>query len=397
MSDDANPKEAPATHGPNGDLIEWAKSGTGLPRELMSTPGGFLWWYLDVVDENGSGMVVIWSFGLPFLPGYIDACRRNRPQLPANRPSLNVAVYRQGNPDFYLLKEFDGDDADWNLRADGDDWRFGNSIIESTVDGNQRTLRLRLRLDVPHLDSRTDIDFVASGPGIHRSGEVHDPSARSFVPDTRHNWTPLLCNQSASATVDIGGEIRRLSGRVYHDRNGGFAPLHQLGIRHWSWGRIALPQRELIYYVLDGRDDTTQTLLLTVDSAGCIRRLDGAALIRRGSQTNRGGLQWWSSMTVAVDGRPWLDIEHRDVVDSGPFYLRAILTATDQRGRRSRGVAEFCEPDRIDRRRHRPLVRMRVAHPEDNNSMWLPLFCGPRRGRIRRMLRSLLPDTGGPS
>ena len=62
--------------------------------EALTAPGGFVWWYLDLTDGAGNGVVLIWSFGLPFLPGYADAARKGQGQSPASRPSLNVAVYK---------------------------------------------------------------------------------------------------------------------------------------------------------------------------------------------------------------------------------------------------------------------------------------------------------------
>ena len=38
-------------------------------QALLDVPGGFLWCYLDLVDATGDGLVLVVSFGLPFLPG----------------------------------------------------------------------------------------------------------------------------------------------------------------------------------------------------------------------------------------------------------------------------------------------------------------------------------------
>ena len=71
------------------------------------------------------------------------------------------------------------------------------------------------------------------------------------------------------------------------------------------------------------------------------------------------------------------------VVDSGPFYMRYLTRARAGDGEAT-GVAELIRPDRIDLARHRPFVRMRVQQPS-SNSAWLPLFSGPKQGRIRRL------------
>ena len=73
------------------------------PPATLQSSGGFLWWYLDLTDDDGNGMVLIWSFGLPFLPGLASEARAGRPKQPAESPSVNVVLYRNGRADFCLL------------------------------------------------------------------------------------------------------------------------------------------------------------------------------------------------------------------------------------------------------------------------------------------------------
>ena len=54
---------------------------------LPEAPGGFCWWYVDLVDERGDGAVLIWGFALPFLepPTALPA---------AERPFVNLEIGR---------------------------------------------------------------------------------------------------------------------------------------------------------------------------------------------------------------------------------------------------------------------------------------------------------------
>ncbi len=104
---------------------------TPIPFEVIDAPGGFAWWYVDAFDADENGMVVIWSFGLPFLPGYLHANRRGRPQTPRSRPSLNVVTYRNGKPDFYLLQEYPADRCGWTREGEREVWTFGHSRFEA--------------------------------------------------------------------------------------------------------------------------------------------------------------------------------------------------------------------------------------------------------------------------
>lgn len=374
-------------------LIELSAPGAGLSPRLLSSPGGFLWWYLDLIDDEKNGLVVIWSFGLPFLPGYTHAARVGRPQRPRQRPSLNVSVVRDGTLDFYLLQEFHPREVHWDPTPRGDRWKFGRSRIESFVAAGRRRVTADLHLDVPRCDDVAHVELEASGPGCVDDTGCHDPTRRRCRPIPQHDWTPLLAACRGRAQAMTGDAEITLRGRVYHDRNGGSAPLHRLGIDDWVWGRIAVGERELIYYDLNAKSGASQTLLLSIDAHGEIRHLEDCEFRRRRSRTNLAGLTWWPAMSVRRNGSAWLNIEAGDVVDSGPFYLRTLLEATDRKGRNFRGIGEVCDPDRVDLPHHRPLVKMRVHRRSGDNSMWLPLFSGPRSGRITRLIRSMLPIT----
>ncbi|MFP4600578.1 MAG: hypothetical protein ACLFVJ_20150 [Persicimonas sp.] len=381
-----------------------------LERQLLDAEGGFLWWYADMIDEHGDGLVLIWSYGLPFLPGYARTEKRGRPQKPRERPSLNLSIYRDGRLDFYLLQEFAPEQVDWS--ACGNLWRFGQSHLQTKDEGGRVELTADLDCAVGGCDERLVGRFELDGvPRQHvgfqpprkksRKGRGFPDEAHSVrvsgdsggqLPD--HDWTPRTGPAKATADLRHGEHVWRLEGRGYHDRNGGALPLHDLGIDHWVWGRAPLPGRELIYYLLweEGRD-TPVALGMTIDEHGRTELVDDLEVELGERRRNLGGLVWWRSLELTRAGRPWLSVRHSDVVDSGPFYMR-YLTEARLAGHTARGVGELCQPDRIDLDRHRPLVRMRVHDLDGRNSMWLPLFSGPKEGRVRRLFESWL--AGGP-
>jgi len=89
-----------------------------------------------------------------------------------------------------------------------------------------------------------------------------------------------------------------------------------------------------------------------------------------------------------LDGQTvWLDVKTRHLVDNGPFYRRFIVEGRAE-GQIAQGIGELLFPDKIDQDLMRPLVRMRVHRANLKNSMWLPLFCGPKDGRLGRLLAS---------
>ena len=81
---------------PGGLLITLSSADRPPAPAVLHAPRGFTWFYVDLVDNRGRGATLIWSWGLPFLPGYAQASRAGRPELPVNRPSVNVVVYGAG-------------------------------------------------------------------------------------------------------------------------------------------------------------------------------------------------------------------------------------------------------------------------------------------------------------
>lgn len=359
-----------ATHGP----ISLSNPDLPLDPGLLDAPGGFCWWYLDHVDEAGNGLVLIWSFGLPFLPGYLAAARAGHPEPAGLRPSLNLALYEDGKPSFYLLQEYPPDQVRW----DGDAWRFGDSQLRLQAEGDRRRLTV-------------DLDCPIPGSGDRLQGRIDVEGARTrFAPDApgrseTHEWSPVVGPSRLEADLRIGETAHRRSGWAYHDRNGGTLPFDRLGIDRWTWGRWASHEGTRIYYVLWTDADDGEPTAWGVDLAP-----DGRATFKQGLEVSlepaaraRYGMLHNPKMVLHDAGTPWLEVTTRRIVDDGPFYLRTYV----ERGADGAiGMGEWVAPDRIDKDWQRPLVRMRVHRTGGGNSMWLPLFSGPVRGRIKRLM-----------
>jgi len=368
-----------------------------LDPKLLTSPGGFAWWYADLRDHHGSGVVAIWSFGLPFLPGYASADRAGHAELPAARPSLNVAVYDRAQLVYYQLTEHAAEDASWDPEASR--WTFGRTqIVTTELGGGQRALHLALDCDVP-----------ASHERLVGTVELRGTAARGLtsrvapvpVGGAPHVWTPLIAPATGHAKLTVGGRpLLEISGRAYHDRNGGAVALHRLGMRHWLWGRVALDGEERIYFVCfpNERERAPLVVALTLRADGSCEEIVGARAERGGLRLARYGMPWWSRLVLTrPDGSVWLEVQSAAPIDDGPFYLRTPLDARSGDGERGYGIGELCRPSRIDRAIERPFVRMRVNRARAENSFFLPLFSGTRAGRVVRLLTQLAgtPRPGG--
>ena len=352
---------------------------------VLDCPGGFTWFYVDLIDERGWGATVIWSWGLPFLPGYAGAARAGRPELPVDRPSVNIVVYGDGRERFYLLSELPRAECQWS--ADGRSWRLGRStfawVDSPGVGGAAPTRALAADLDLAlPTGGRVTGELRLAGP-LRR--DCADQLAAAD-PDCTHTWTPMIAASRGSLALRTPAGDLRIDGRAYHDRNSAAQPLHELGIQSWWWGRLALPGRDLVFYRLTPSEPgaTPRDLVVELAADGSSRTVETQlepGRIRRSSW----GLRWYATATFRdPDGHP-VEVEVDAVLDNGPFYQRYLL-----RGRcgadEGYGVGENLVPDRVDTDLLRPLVRMRVHRAIGPNSMWLPLFSGDSAGRWSRLL-----------
>lgn len=357
-------------------MIRFCSGATPPDRTLLSACGGFIWWYLDLIDDNGDGLVAIWSFGLPFLPGYAAAARAGDAPDAQALPSLNLVVYQGGRERFYLLQRLAPEQARWET---GETVRLGESVFRSFVDGNRRRVEIELDCPLPG-GGRLTGSLSASGAAVN--AQRVDPPELS-----PHTWTPLLAPGEGVALLRIDGERAfAVSGRAYHDRNGSPLPLHALGLDRWFWARAALPDGERVVYVLwpEG-GGAPRAMALSIAEDGAVLRRDDLEVETLRPHKRLFGMPAMDALRLGDD----LRVDLPTLVDNGPFYLRFFGTLTDGAAS-GPAVAELVCPARVDLDLHRPIVRMRVHDLTGDNSPLLPWFAGPRRGRWARLGRAAL-------
>jgi hypothetical protein len=369
-----------------------------MDRAYLKAPGGFLWWYLDLLDDAGNGLVLIWSFGLPFLPGYAHASRRGRAEFAGNRPSLNVAVYQGGKLDCYLLQEYAVSAVQWEPERGR--WKFGETRISTRLEHKRRIVEVEVDCPVPASSKRLNGTVLLEGasPELGPNATTHD------FPE--HEWIPLALPARGSANLRCGETRYDIDGRAYHDCNAGQVPLHELGIGYWLWGRAAFDGFERVYYALwpereagfaGGNHDDLAALKcfgLEFRDDGRVECLDELRIELGEQKRSLGGMAWWPQFELyrPEESVPWLVVAQASTVDSGPFYMRHITRNRHEGRIQAPGFNELIRPSRVDLNRHRMLVDMRVhqicdeeSRERRNNSMWLPLFSGPKKGRVARL------------
>jgi len=367
----------------------------------MTTAGGFGWWYADLVDVDGNGVVIIAGEGLPFLPGLASAARAGRPVSPSSRPSLNVAVYERGICTFYGLRELSG-------RSDS-----GTSALQAACAAREEVVVFgdsTLRLVVDEVEARfvADLDFdvgvgrltgtvTITGPRRTPTGTLHTlGTPTAGLDEVVHRWAPQLGPARGEARLRFGGRDVVIVGSGYHDRNSARRPLHALGIAWWTWARadVVVEGRRCLRIVYacwpDGRADgvAPEAFGVTVDDVGAtaVVAVDVEVDVRR---------TWLAMRDVrrlrarTKDGLPFFVGEVCARVDDGPFYLRSTFRAgVDSADVASNGFIEVVEPHAVDTPWQRPFVKMKVTpSTPSSSSLWQPLFAGPRAGRLGRQLR----------
>ena len=362
-------------------MLSLTREGTHELAHALASPGGFAWWYADLVDSAGRALALIWSFGLPFLAG-----SRAR-ALPMDRPALSLAMYERGRCTFYLLQSYGSHEA----RVEGEGCvRLGDSRFRLTRAGVEVALQAELDLPLPGGGWLRGV-MHARGP------RCLPPAARGGAPESPQRWAPILAATTGRAELRTFGREFRLHGRAYVDGNTSPLPLHELGIASWRWGRVGLPGRDLIFYFVDPEDRRAPPvrMVLEVDRNGSTVE-HHVSSHWFAPQRDVFGLRFHSGLRLSSPTGLDAELRFSPPIDRGPFYLRFAVEAETRRGERGRGLAELAAPKQVDLAWQRPFIRMRTHATQGPNSAWLPLFCGASEGRVRRWLAQRLPMRAAP-
>lgn len=341
--------------------------------KLMQEPGGFLWWYLDLMNESGDGLVFIWFAGLPFLPDPDPTA------VAASRPGLSLARYRAGRCEEYFLQEYPQQAL--HLGSNGRDLDLGDCRVR----WHHKDSRLQLHVDL-------DIPIPGSSQRlrgrIETEGAATQPAIAGGNRETSHSWYPLMTATHGSAALSIGNKSIHLAGRSYVDSNASSRPLRELGIENWRWGRVAMPDREFIYYFVESDDGSPDIqLVLEVFADGSVRSHEQVKMQRKGHRRSLYGPHYSEVIELRSNNDLAVDIRLKHLVDQGPFYLRFVVEGVDRLSNQTgSGFAELVVPRQLGKAWHQPFVRMRCHQVGGANSIWLPLFCGPNGTRLRRLI-----------
>lgn len=289
---------------------------------MTVAPGGYVWWYVDALSEDGRhGLTLIAFIGSVFSPYYAWSGRRD----PENHCSVNVALYGAAGRRWAMTER--GRTA---LTRDAATLSIGPSCLHWNGD----SLSLRFSEVGAPLPRR-----IRGSLRLH----PHALPGRTFALDAdhAHRWTPLAPRASVEVTLEKPNCAWR--GTAYFDTNAGDAPLEDDFVA-WDWSRVHRGQDTLLFYDVARRDGGETALALRLDRSGGLEpvaappQIDLPAGVWRVPRRPR----------ADPDAPPW----RAEFLEDTPFYTRSLLRG-DVQGAPAEAVHESLSLNRL----RSPLVR----------------------------------------
>jgi len=260
--------------------------------------GGYLWWYVDGMSDDGRhGVTIIAFVGSVFSPYYRRALAKG-PADPEDHVAINVVVYGPGGRWAMTergKRQVTRDAASFRVGPSQIGWRDG--AVSIRIDERCAPLPRRLR------------------------GEIRlRPKAltgRSFALDEsgRHFWRPIAPVGRIEVALDEPGLAWTGSG--YFDSNRG-ERLPEHDFLGWDWSRSPASDGATILYDMRRREGGRKILALKVGEDGGISDFAAPAEARLPA-----GRLWRASRATLCDAgyRPTIV----QTLEDTPFYTRSLI------------------------------------------------------------------------
>jgi carotenoid 1,2-hydratase len=236
-------RDASGTRTADGGVVGTSGCGRSAfqPRFDGTVPnGGYVWWYVDALSDDGEAALTIIAFvGSVFSP-YYAATRQWGDGDPLQHCALNVALY--GRRKRWAMTERTRADVERTAST----FAIGPSAI--TWDGSALTIAINeVAFPLPSRIRGT----VRVTPGTIGTEVI------ALDGDAKHFWQPIAPRGRIDVTLE--SPEQRWTGDSYLDCNFGCEPLEKT-FKSWNWSRAHVPGGTDILYDLERRDGTTLSL-----------------------------------------------------------------------------------------------------------------------------------------
>ncbi|MCU0683188.1 MAG: carotenoid 1,2-hydratase [Polyangiaceae bacterium] len=306
-----------------------------VPFDRPVTDGGYGWFYLDGVSDDGaSAVVLIALLGNVFSPRRARARAAGRPARALDFSAVNVAVHGPRRSRWAMTER--GAQAVVRSR---DELRIGASGLGWEGDAL-----------VAHVNERSAPWGARVAGTLRFRPEICASAAVTLDAAGRHLWYPQA--PFGRIEVDFREPALRFRGHGYFDANFGVEPLED-AFASWTWSRFATGDAVSIAYDVSLRDGTAHGRGVQIS------RLGEASPLEPGPTKQLAPTRFRLARPVRSEAGARVALVR--TLEDGPFYARSLV-ATSLRGRPALGMHETVSLDRFGAPWVRFLVpfRMRV-------------------------------------
>ncbi|WP_373502638.1 carotenoid 1,2-hydratase [Aestuariivirga sp.] len=287
--------------------------------------GGYRWWYLDGLSDDGQhGLTIIGFVGSVFSPYYASA-RRKGGADPENHCALNVALYGRGGHRWSMTER--GRNA---IARSLDHFTIGPSAMRwedgvLVIDIDEVTVPIPSRL-------KGQVRLTPSAICGHEVRLDHGG---------QHVWQPVAPFSRIEAVFEK--PALRWSGVGYHDSNWGEVPLED-SFESWVWSRAARKDGASIIYDTILRDGSSRAFALRIGADGAV---DDLPLPQHAEMSTT----FWRMKRHMRAAFPFRTVA---LLEDSPFYSRTLLRVRTDDGAEADAFHESLSLSRF----RNPVVQM---------------------------------------
>ena len=297
---------APGSRDADGCIV-WPHGGRGpggRPQfDQTVPPGGYLWWYLDAISDDGQyGLTIIAFVGSVFSPYYaLRRARHSAGKVPDALPDdfccLNVALYHKGSNRWAMTER-----GSQFCSRTADHFQIGPSAMRWVGDS--------LHIDIHEVT--VPIPRKILGTIVVHPQTLFDFST-PLDPSGRHRWGPLA--PGARVEVALSSPAQSWQGHAYLDSNEGDEPIDR-PFKEWDWSRSVLKDGSVaVLYDLQYKKGPDHLLALRFHPDGKLSTFEAPPRVELKPTAWRISRRMRSSSAVALVSQ----------LEDTPFYQRCIL------------------------------------------------------------------------